>query len=109
VSAPAFTPGPWIVTGDLQDGYLRIRDAGSEEVLATMDDGGHCDPQFAIDDAIIEANARLIAAAPELYGALEMATRKLRKCMELAGNAGFAIDACCEQFDAVLAKARGEQ
>jgi hypothetical protein len=112
----AFTPGPWIVTGDLQDGYLRIRDAASEEVLATTDDGGHVDPQFAIDDDIIEANARLIAAAPELYEALETAARRFRdyeQIHRLKGteegylkadkNADLAI--YCE---AALAKARGQ-
>jgi hypothetical protein len=45
----------------------------------------------------------------ELCEALELATQKLRRCMAFAGNADFAIDACCEQFDSALAKARANQ
>ena len=43
-----------------------------------------------------------------MYEALAKATMKLRKCMEFSGNADFAIDACCEEFETALAKAGGE-
>jgi hypothetical protein len=61
-----FTPGPWSITdrGDL----FRIRN-DNDEVVATTDDGGHpVDEIFDYDTQ--RANARLIAAAPELYEAL---------------------------------------
>lgn len=68
---PSFTPGPWYVTEAAEDlGYCRIREQASDYVLATADDGGHVDPKFALPPETIEANAHLIAAAPELYEAV---------------------------------------
>ena len=45
----------------------------------------------------------------ELYEALENCVSRLRKCALHAGNSDFAVDALCEQFEAPLRKARGEQ
>ena len=62
----SFTPGPWVVVGRLTK-YVEARLVGGliQEVAAcgpTMADEGYGQQQ--------EANARLIAAAPELLGAL---------------------------------------
>jgi hypothetical protein len=66
IPSAAHTPGPWYVTEAAEDlGYCRIREEASDYVLATADDGGHVDPRFALPPATIEANARLIAAAPD--------------------------------------------
>lgn len=63
----AFTPGPWYVTE--REDMLRIREEGSDYIIATTDDGGH--PELEIFDyATQEANARLIAAAPAMFEAL---------------------------------------
>lgn len=66
--AQAATPGPWYVTGKLTR-YVEARIDGGliQEVAAcgpTKADGGYGPQQ--------EANARLIAAAPELLDALRL-------------------------------------
>ena len=101
-----FTPGPWSLTdrGDL----LRIREEASDAVIATTDNGGHPVEEI-FDHEQQVANARLIAAAPDLYTALEDCVERLRKCAKLHDNADWAIDAMCEPFETVLAKARAEQ
>ncbi len=70
MGAVKHTPGPWYVTGGSPE-LLLIREEASDYSLAVADDGGHVDPQFALDDDVITANANLIAAAPDLYEALE--------------------------------------
>lgn len=95
MSAPQFTPGPH--EAEPSD-HL-----GAHAYAIKASDGDYLAVGCTLWDAY------LFAAAPELYEALGTAVMKLRKCMEFAGNADFAIDACCEQFDAALAKARGEQ
>jgi hypothetical protein len=76
---------------------LRIREEASDAVIATTDNGGH--PVEEIFDHEQQlANAHLIAAAPDLYEALEYI---------LTANDGEP-----DRFDrahAALAKARGEQ
>ena len=69
MSAPAFTPGPWYVTGD--DDLRYVREEASDAVLARIEDGGHVNPEFALSAAEQLANALLIAAAPDLYAAAE--------------------------------------
>lgn len=62
---PAFTPGPWIAVGDWVE-------HPSEDVA----DICTCDPRFLDqegrrEDAEMRANAKLIAAAPDMYEALK--------------------------------------
>lgn len=64
-----FTPGPWEACQADRDYPIRIRNQ-DDWVLATADDGGHVDPAFALPEKTILANARMMAAAPELYEAL---------------------------------------
>ena len=55
------TPGPWYVC---DNGH--IRQEASDAVIAELRDGGHIDPDAQlIDPDAIEANAHLIAAAPD--------------------------------------------
>ena len=90
----SFTPGPWYVTGKLTR-YVEARIGGGliQEVAScgpTEADGGY-GPQQA-------ANARLIAAAPDLLEAL-------RGVLRIA-------DRKTDEFDAAraaIAKATGEQ
>jgi hypothetical protein len=98
-NAAAFTPGPWIY------------DEGSDSVasLFTLDDGGDIicsSPGAEKSEARWPANRALIAAAPDLYEALTECVKRLRRCAMAGGNAPFAVDALCEQFEAPLAKAR---
>lgn len=104
-----FTPGPWEAlkgaspTDDMRCAVVAVRD-DYRYLVATIENGAPgdiCDTEFA--------NARLIAAAPELYEALADCMKRLRACATNAGNADFAVDALCEQFEAPLRKARGEQ
>lgn len=104
MSAPQFTPGPWQRSG--------VRNKlGEHDCLAVGPDG------FSIaflpigarpgEQAGAIADARLIAAAPELYEALEtltiFAAETIRR-LKLKDTNGIVAAA-----DSALAKARGEQ
>ena len=70
------TPGPWFVTGSMTK-YVEARIPGGlvQEVAAcgpTQADGGYGDQQ--------QANAKLIAAAPDLLAALQLALDALAHC-----------------------------
>ena len=96
----SFTPGPWVVVGNLTK-YVEARLVGGliQEVAAcgpTMADEGYGQQQ--------EANARLIAAAPDLFAALMSAVSE-------ADAWGLSDDECewIPMARAALAKATGEQ
>ena len=95
---PQFTPGAWYVT---DADYLRVREADSDAVIATIEDGGHVEMEI-FDSATQEANARLIAAAPDLYDALRSLRSALNSGVEVTRNV-------LPKVDAALAKARGDQ
>ena len=85
------TPGPWHVFKDSSI-YSKHADYTLAEIVAGMTDE-ECD-----------ANARLIAAAPELLKALQAALDALR------GSAGFdEINNAKKQVKAAIAKATGEK
>lgn len=85
MSKPSFTPGPW----EVERSVMGCRSICAGEVLVA-----------SVEDAPTKANARLIAAAPELYEALQKASNTLAGC----GMPKIAADIC----DAALRKARGE-
>ena len=110
---PKYTPGPWIVeideTGDRSglEGTVIIDTSNDRIVVAeTKYDGedGHSNGAYPhISQA--EANARLIAAAPEL---LEAAKRALDRMEHYADNLGDAdSDVIIEQLTDAIAKATG--
>jgi hypothetical protein len=80
-----FTPGPWKI-GAYESGRMAVDGANDEEVT------GYIDPE----------DAYLIAAAPDLYEALETV---LANAPEPYCAITRAVDAKCR---AALAKARGE-
>jgi hypothetical protein len=83
------TPGPWVVES-LVDGYdIHAPQAGC--FIATTSD-----PEMVWGAVTRKDDARLIAAAPELLEALEIA-------LDCAGDAWWA-----EKADAAIAKAKGE-
>jgi hypothetical protein len=97
--AEKFTPGPWIT-----ENYP----------VANAVMGGHgfsfciakCDG-CAAEDYVKKANASLIAAAPELFRALQAAPHALKSYQY--GNASTELAASVSAFaDSALAKARGE-
>ena len=65
MSAATFTPGPWTVTHDLDSYYVVSGSVALAEVSRFSDDGGPTDTEQ-------RANARLIAAAPELLEACKL-------------------------------------
>ena len=98
-----WTPGPWIF--DNNEGY------GQNNIWSRMTPTGAGKPGPLVatavgDSAEAEANAHLIAAAPDLYAALELIL-PLGKGYVAANNVGnnraFIADA-----ETALAKARGE-
>jgi hypothetical protein len=94
--ADKFTPGPWEFVYEPYDKRIPIRPVCSLPAYPLgWVDSDDVDPEEA------QANAALIAAAPELYEALE--------AVRLCGNAGAKLtrEANRKVRDA-LAKARGE-
>jgi hypothetical protein len=107
VSAPAFTPGPWTVESRVAFGkndYAVSPASGNDGFVAALTHG---------PDA--KANARLIAAAPELYEALVALTRAVNTNELAAAMACHEIVAFANVKDALklalpaIKKARGEQ
>ena len=83
----SFTPGPWITFQPRGDGSVPVRTDGLGLTICYVHDGAIC-------DAI--ANARLIAAAPEMLEELE----NYAKAMQYGE--------VYERVAALIAKAKGE-
>ena len=97
-----WTPGPWKAAnhGIVQRNYLDIDGETSTEIVATA--------AFSIrkSHAEVDANARLIAAAPDLYKALSLLMEWIEK-----RDASWIIEETQEAADlsrSALARARGE-
>jgi hypothetical protein len=100
------TPGPWFVdpTGDIGFWFVGDRDGGIAD----------CDPGDR-DIYECEANARLIAAAPDLLEALRVTVDALNDIIERAEagrefGSGFDFGAAARNVArAAIRKARGEE
>ena len=91
-----FTPGPWADWASGKRAYNITRAQGTGTIARVGP---------WPDDAVNIANAHLIAAAPELYEALQRAGGIL--CSEhCEGEQEHTVH--CNEFAAVLKKARGE-
>ena len=87
------TPGPWRYESTSGSNYARIFLSANEEDGDNL--RGYCG----------EANARLIAAAPELLEALQ----HIQRCIPLGGFAQIHHNSdTWAQIDAAIAKATGE-
>ena len=115
MSAPKFTPGPWEAVTNPHDGTAEVRhvtarhDNGKAKAVTTV--------AYATCAGTTEgtANARLLAAAPELYAALLAATEMIaqdaaQRCEAEVRKYGKIPDYIAERiasFRAALAKAEG--
>jgi hypothetical protein len=102
----SWTPGPWFI------GDTYCDDEGHPEIPihASNGRGGECTPasvvlQFPTVEGMQEANARLIAAAPELYAALQMLEAAYG---DRTWGTVEAVARAMPAARAALAKARGE-
>lgn len=98
MSETKWTPGEWKLTFDPEFAYVRADHHGQ----VSKSYRGGPNPEF---NAANEANARLIAAAPELYAALDELFREAMKAMT-TGNSNLAV--AHERARSALSKARGE-
>lgn len=89
------TQGPWLVEGRT---VYALNDDGYNRFSALVQDAHTPGDE-------LEANARLIAAAPELLEALEGVTDMAADMIPSMGFAGLAL---IEAARAAIAKARGE-
>ena len=85
MSEPTFTPGPW----NNCDGETIETRKARICIIAPLN----------LTQEESDANAALIAAAPEMYEALEFSKRKFHD---------LRFKNCCEYIESVLKKARGE-
>ncbi len=87
---PKHTPGPWKIKDDFAKTAIN-----TEKKHIAMVNYWKCQDESCISDEEHEANARLIAAAPELLEVL----------MEVRDHAQDDAPAMWERVDAVIAKA----
>lgn len=114
MSETKFTPGPWIPAGP-SFGEPKMKYANS--VIPDRDDDEYpddiCEMPLLFYDEEQEANAHLIAAAPDMYEELECARdlfRFYQSHHEFKGGTEKAIrnKKIADRIDRLLAKARGE-
>ena len=97
------TPGPWEANGY----HIRQRITGSRSIAEVAYTGPHHTPPHEYPKScrlVDEANARLIAAAPDLLEALEAIMGS--DLFEWNGSAAFWLQ---DKVRASIAKAKGEQ
>lgn len=89
------TPGPWVIHGNFTEIHPHD-DSDGNQVIADID------PDCEMDSR--EANARLIAAAPDLLAALEFALHLI----ETTGDfADFEVGKVIDEAINAIAKAKG--
>lgn len=96
MSATKFTPGPWVKRGK---GTIETGNGGD---IASVLDGRFSE---TVDRETQEANAHLIAAAPDLYAVVSM----LEGWLNGSHNDEYGLQDIGEATEAALSKARGEQ
>lgn len=90
------TPGPWVWDDNLED--LRpLWEMGMSQGFGYID---------WLDQSSKEANARLIAAAPDMLKALKTARHRI-ECLYVSGDADGPVDAWTVEIDEAIARAEG--
>lgn len=105
------TPGPWAWVPQHDGDFYYLMSTDGTRVL---DDGSACGEYAPVIEPATDPDAHLIAAAPDLYKALDGCAQVLRESAKQfrsledhPGHAGIA-DNFAEIAEAALAKARGE-
>jgi hypothetical protein len=98
MSKTNYTPAPWTVDGTTAAENLDVISKGGRVAMLDCDD---------IDADTLEANARLIAAAPDLLEALQDAEFLLRKAGQLAGAMQDSFNRSAADARAAIQKATG--
>jgi hypothetical protein len=80
-ATPSFTPHPWKVSGDRDQSQLTIVQTSTGGLIATIE---HTLGYAKAD----EANANLMAAAPELYRALKQINERLYRWQKFGIQSG---------------------
>ncbi len=97
------TPGPWMI-----DGISRDILAPDGELLATAYQMTvDVDEEMANPDDTGVANARLIAAAPELLDALKAIHEGAARTISDSGDYSYALDRILQTAEAAITKAQG--
>lgn len=94
-----WTPGPWYI-----DGYNETRDGGYVEVKSEKFHWVCSVTDYS--DGTAKPNAHLIAAAPDLYEALEVMRHEYRTALRISG-VDEKTSKTMATANAALAKARG--
>lgn len=102
MTEPKFTPGPWH-SDDY--GYIWAGESKDAHMIAEVRGWGWIQ-YLPNPEQIQDANRDLIAAAPELYGALDELTRMVESLLRVSGNP--ESGSFGGKAKAALAKARGE-
>lgn len=101
------TPAPWRVSSEspriIQKDYRAIGSDAGFLIASTM---GHDNSGFYASEQEADANARLIAAAPELLEALEMCTKAMASVLP---DFNPYDQAAYDKARAAIAKAKGEE
>lgn len=96
MSGARFTPGPWMAEPMTGRGAWVKGESGEWAALSCGN-----------TDAIAEANARLIAAAPDMYEALIAALPYIESELDNAAYKRGAVAKVVAQMNAIIAKAEG--
>jgi hypothetical protein len=97
------TPGPWRVCGGYTPHYIAIA-AGGELIVDSFAEDGYCRNSKCVSWEEQRANARLIAAAPELLKICKIIQAEFNRLPNIAEV--FAEEKCF--LDSVIAQAEGE-
>ncbi len=106
MSKPPFTPGPWHAGDNHGCRQIKAKKSGEHKQGQWYYEVA-CTPGLSDDDED-KANARLIAAAPDLYEALREAHGVLRYYITEAGSIDDADSQLLARMVSALARARGQ-
>ena len=113
MSEPIFTKAPWHTHKrfmDKQKTWMRISIQSNEpppqSLIAEMPDPTYCNPKDCAESAVINANAALISAAPEMFDFIKSLTSfGGQVLLATLGEDGLKI---YDEALRILAKAKGE-